>query len=75
MEKEVQTWLEDIIWTIVIKDIKHLKKEINNLLQEQTDLADCDKSVNSKCSPNLIEKYTGDPQKKNKLNWLQFVTS
>jgi len=23
---------EDIIWTIVIKDITHLKKEINNLL-------------------------------------------
>lgn len=25
---------EDIIWTIVIKDLKHLKKEINKLLQE-----------------------------------------
>ncbi|MHC1704090.1 MAG: DUF86 domain-containing protein [Tenuifilaceae bacterium] len=26
---------EDIIWTIVIKDLNHLKKEINKLIDEQ----------------------------------------
>jgi|GEM_PF-1807809 len=32
MEVEVRTWLEDIIWAIVIKDLKNLKQEIAELL-------------------------------------------
>ena len=34
MEIEIQTWLEDIIWAIVTNDLKKLRKEILDLLDE-----------------------------------------